>query len=163
MEDRTLLSTFTVSNTSDTGPGSLRQAILDSDAASGQANTIDFDIPGDGVQTIAPETELPTITAGVLIDGWSQRHVGFAGTPVDRARLDAQAGRWRRPGGHRLGTSRFVCGLDIDNFSQGAGIHITGSGATSDWVYGIFAGTDPTGTQVAASNDARGRDRRRCQ
>ena len=35
MEDRTLLSTFVVSNTSEDGPGSLRQAILDSNAATG--------------------------------------------------------------------------------------------------------------------------------
>src|SRR5689334_1767630 len=53
VEDRTLLSTFAVTNTSDDGPGSLRQAILDSNAATGQTNTIDFTIPGEGVQTIA--------------------------------------------------------------------------------------------------------------
>src|SRR5689334_20648992 len=40
MEERTLLSSFTVTNTDDGGPGSLRQAILDSNAATGQANTI---------------------------------------------------------------------------------------------------------------------------
>ena len=35
MEDRTLPSTFVVSSTADSGPGSLRQAILDSNAATG--------------------------------------------------------------------------------------------------------------------------------
>ncbi len=40
-----LLSTFVVSNTGDSGPGTFRQAILDSNAATGQSNTIDFDIP----------------------------------------------------------------------------------------------------------------------
>ena len=35
MEDRTLLSTFLVNTTADSGPGSLRQAILDSNAATG--------------------------------------------------------------------------------------------------------------------------------
>ena len=69
MEDRTLLSTFLVSNTGDSGPGSLRQAILDSNAATGATNTIDFDIPGTGVQTIAPLSPLPAITNPVLIDG----------------------------------------------------------------------------------------------
>src|SRR3954454_18975523 len=49
MEDRTLLSTFIVNNTLDSGTGSLRQAILDSNAAFGAKNTIDFDIPGTGV------------------------------------------------------------------------------------------------------------------
>ena len=42
MEDRTLLSTFLVSNSTDSGPGTLRQAILNSNAATGGTNTIDF-------------------------------------------------------------------------------------------------------------------------
>ncbi len=100
MEDRTLLSTFTVSNTGDAGAGSLRQAILDSNADTGQANTIDFDMPGDGVQTIAPQTELPAITVGVVIDGWSQP--GFRRHAADRA--EWQPGRRRqRPDDHRPG------------------------------------------------------------
>src|SRR5262249_5900500 len=46
MEDRTLLATFLVTTTSFGGPGSLRQAILDSNAATSQTNLIKFDIPG---------------------------------------------------------------------------------------------------------------------
>ena len=42
MEERTLLSSFVVSNTGDSGPGSLRQAILDANAQRG-AETITFD------------------------------------------------------------------------------------------------------------------------
>ena len=80
MEDRTLLSTFSVTNTVDSGPGSLRQAILDSDAASGGTNTIDFAIPGTGVRTIALTSPLPPITTPTLLDGSSQP--GFAGTPL---------------------------------------------------------------------------------
>src|SRR5262249_44278081 len=72
MEDRTLLSTFLVSNMSDSGPGSLRQAILDSNAATGTTNAIDFRIAGHGVQTIFPLSPLPAITKPVLIDGGSQ-------------------------------------------------------------------------------------------
>ena len=53
LEDRTVLSTFLVNNTTDSGPGSLRQAILDSNNATGGASTIDFQIPGPGVQVIA--------------------------------------------------------------------------------------------------------------
>ena len=48
MEDRTLLSTFLVTSTDDSGPGSLRQGILDSDAAVGAIGTIDFRIAGGG-------------------------------------------------------------------------------------------------------------------
>ena len=78
LEDRTLLAAFVVSSTNDDGPGSLRQAILDSNSATGQTNTIDFNIPGGGVQTIAPLSALPAITQPVLIDGWSQP--GFTGS-----------------------------------------------------------------------------------
>src|SRR5690348_11035298 len=62
VEDRTLLSTFLVTTTADSGPGSLRQAILDSNDATGGTNTIDFKVPGQGVQTIAPGSPLPAIT-----------------------------------------------------------------------------------------------------
>ena len=80
MEDRTLLSTWLVTNTADSGPGSLRQAILDSNSAVGGSNTIGFAIPGDGIRTIAPTSSLPSITNPVLIDGTSQP--GFDGTPL---------------------------------------------------------------------------------
>jgi hypothetical protein len=40
LEDRTLPSTFTVLNLADSGPGSLRQAVLDANANPG--STIDF-------------------------------------------------------------------------------------------------------------------------
>ncbi len=72
MEDRTLLSTFLVNTTADDGPGSLRQAILDSNVENSGTNTIDFVIPGQGAQTITPASPLPTITTAVLIDGYSQ-------------------------------------------------------------------------------------------
>ena len=80
MEDRTLLSTFLVTNTGDSGPGSLRQAILDSNDAVGTTSTIDFDIGGSGVQTIYPLSVLPAISSPVLIDGRSQP--GYAGMPL---------------------------------------------------------------------------------
>jgi titin len=148
VEDRTLLSTFIVTNTADTGPGSLRQAILDSDSATGQTNTIDFAIPGTGVETITPVTSLPSITQAVLIDGWSQP--AYAGTPL--IQIDgSQAG-----GGDDLtitGSNATVRGLDISNFNQGAGIRITGAGATGSWIYGNFLGTDPYGTQAAPNNE----------
>ncbi len=71
---------FEVTTTADSGPGSLRQAILDSNSTAGGTNTIDFAIPGAGVQTIALASPLPPITASVLIDGTTQP--GFAGTPL---------------------------------------------------------------------------------
>jgi len=90
MEDRTLLSTFLVSNTGDSGPRSLRQAILDSNNAVGVTNTIDFDISGSGVQTIVPLSSLPAISNPVLFDGFSQ--------PVTV--VPAHRDQWK-PGRHR--------------------------------------------------------------
>ena len=58
---------YTVSNTNDSGAGSLRQAILDANAHAG-ADTIVFNIPGTGVHTIVPGSALPTITDAVILD-----------------------------------------------------------------------------------------------
>ena len=71
-------ATFTVTTTADSGPGSLRQAILDSNAATG-TDIIAFSV-GSGVVTIAPLTALPVLTDPVTIDGATQP--GFAGTPL---------------------------------------------------------------------------------
>ena len=71
---------FVVNTTGDSGPGSLRQAILDSNAATGASNTIDFAIPGSGVQTITPASPLPSLTTPTIIDGTSQP--GYAGVPL---------------------------------------------------------------------------------
>ena len=72
--------TLLVTNTSDSGPGSLRQAILDSNADAGDVDRISFNIPGTGVRTIAPVTALPAMTQPAIIDGTTQP--GFAGTPI---------------------------------------------------------------------------------
>ena len=81
MEDRTLLSTFIVNTVSDldtagglpAGQESLRQAIEDANAdTSPGVDTIDFDIPGQGVQTITLASDLPSVTRPVIIDGYSQ-------------------------------------------------------------------------------------------
>ena len=84
---------FVVTNTNDSGTGSLRQAIINADAAS-VPSTILFDIPAatdpllaDPVAGFDPNTQtwtiqlltpLPTITRTVTIDGYSQ---GESGVP----------------------------------------------------------------------------------
>ena len=90
---------FSVTSTADTGPGSLRQAILDSNLTPGGRNVIAFAIPGAGVQTIAPLSALPAITAvGAdrrLLPAGLRRHA------ADRAQR--QTGRQRRRADdHRL-------------------------------------------------------------
>ena len=71
--------TFTVTVNSDSGAGSLRQAILDANSTAG-ANTISFNIPGGGVQIIAPFSQLPALTNQITIDATTQP--GYAGTPL---------------------------------------------------------------------------------
>ena len=122
MEDRTLLSTFLVNTTVDSGPGSLRQAILNSNAAASGTSTIDFAVPGQGVQTIAPISPLPAITNAVLIDGFSQP--GYAGTPlIELSGLSAGLA----DGLTVVGSGITIRGLDVNNFSQGTGIYLTGT------------------------------------
>src|SRR5262249_34038399 len=66
-----LANTFTVTNTNDTGAGSLRQAITDANNHVG-LDTIEFNIPGGGVHTITLANALPTVTDPVIIDGYTQ-------------------------------------------------------------------------------------------
>jgi hypothetical protein len=143
LEERRLLSTFTVTNTDDAGRGSLRQAILDANGDPGP-NTIIFRMRGQSVHTIAPASPLPTIISPVTIDGTTQP--GFQGTPLiqltgsgassDAAGLTISAG------------NSTVRGLVINNFDYG--IHLLTNGG--DLIAGNYLGTDATGTQ-AVGND----------
>src|ERR1700719_3084358 len=71
LEDRLTPSTFTVTNTNDSGTGSLRAAITDANNHAG-ADVIDFEIEASGAQTINLKSALPTITGNVTIDGYTQ-------------------------------------------------------------------------------------------
>lgn len=65
-------ATYTVTNTADSGAGSLRQAIDDANA-NGGSDTIDFNIAGAGPHTITiGATELPEITGPTIVDGTTQ-------------------------------------------------------------------------------------------
>ncbi|MEW9550482.1 hypothetical protein [Nonomuraea sp. NPDC050783] len=68
---------FTVLNTGDSGAGSLRQAILDADAAPNApagcpADAIEFNIPGAGPFVITLASDLPEITDPVNVRGYQQ-------------------------------------------------------------------------------------------
>ena len=63
--------TFTVANTNDAGPGSLRQAVLDANASAG-ADVIDFGVTG----TIVLTTGELVITESVAINGPGSRSPG---------------------------------------------------------------------------------------
>src|SRR5678816_3244621 len=62
---------FTVVNTNDSGAGSFRQAILDSNT-NASTNTITFNIPGSGLRVIKLLSTLPLIVQPVTIDGFTQ-------------------------------------------------------------------------------------------
>lgn len=90
MEPRLLLTAYLVQSTADDGSvGTLRWAVLQVNANPGP-NTIQFDIPGTGVQQIALGSPLPQVTNPVLIDGTSQPD--YVGHPlielVDRRWLE---------------------------------------------------------------------------
>ena len=132
-----------VTSTADSGPGSLREAILVANLATGGSSTIDFAIPGTGVQTIVPRSSLPEITKPVLIDGFSQP--GYSGQPEIELSGNAAVGS---NGLTITGSDVTIRGLTIDGFTSGAGVLISGPAATSDWIYGNRIGTDPTGTSA---------------
>jgi CSLREA domain-containing protein len=144
---------FTVINTNDSGPGSLRQAILNANAVPG-LNTIDFAIPGAGVHTIALTAALPTITDPVVIDGTTQP--GF--DPNNPKPVIVLNGSGAGPdvneqpaNGLRLGGGNTtVKGLVIQGFA-GDGILIEGHGGDS--IVGNYIGTDPDGKGAVPNNN----------
>lgn len=73
-----LAATFVVSTTSDTGAGSLRQAIADANANPG-ADTISFNISGTAPYTITSNSDL-IVTDAVTIDATTQP--GYVGAPL---------------------------------------------------------------------------------
>jgi hypothetical protein len=61
-----------VTNTADSGAGSLRQAITTTNASGAGPHSITFNIPGPGPHVISLVTALPSITKPVTIDGTTQ-------------------------------------------------------------------------------------------
>jgi hypothetical protein len=141
-------TTFTVVNTNDSGAGSLRQAILDANAAAG-TDTIAFNIPGSGVKTIKLDTSLPQITDPLIIDGYTQpgatpNTLAVGDNAVLLIELQGQAGAPLGPrfGGLNIsGGNSVVRGLVINEFSSG--IFLTQNGGNT--IEGNFIGTNQTG------------------
>jgi hypothetical protein len=145
---------FTVTNTNDSGPGSMRQAILDANVAVG-ADSIRFNIPGTGVHTIAVASALPPLSdsLGAVVDGYTQPG---AAPNTHPAGINATLGIEITPAvgfascnGFALPSDgNLIRGLVINGFGC-AGILINGS---NNVVEGNFVGTDPMGT-FAKSNE----------
>ncbi len=149
-------ATYTVSNTSDSGAGSLRQAILDANANPGN-DDIAFAIPAPFVQTIVLSSGLPPITQPVLIDGFTQPGATFNTHPTGQglnANLLIQidgTGAVSEPcfqvyAGNDNLLVMAIQGLVINRCPVGA-IHV-GTGGDGALIVGNYIGTDPSGTSV---------------
>ena len=116
MEDRTLLSTLTVTNNNDSGTGSLRAAI----AAAQSGDTIDFSSKLDGKTITLTSGEL-LITDSVTIDGPGANQLAVSGNNASRV-FEVAAGQ-----------NVTISGLTITDGSapdQGGGILNDGSNLT---------------------------------
>ncbi len=150
-------TTFAVTNTNDSGPGSLRQAILDlNQAESPTPDLIAFSIPGGpGPFTIVPTSPLPAIAWPVVLDGDTES----SASPNDLATGDDAVLRVHLSGASLGGTvdglavaggDSLIRGLSITGFRDG--IHL--EGAADDEVAGDFLGVDPDGTTADGNTSA---------
>ena len=147
---------FTVTNTNNSGTGSLRQAILDANAASSD-DTIKFSIPSTDpncndttdVCTISPTSLLEPITDKVTIDGYTQAGASVNTSPentnnaVLKIELSGAVAPANADGlavsGGAGGTE--IRGLAINSFGDD-GVIVN---APDSVIEGNFIGTDPTG------------------
>lgn len=151
-----------VTTTADSGAGSLREAIIQSNASVGVVDQIYFNIAG-GIQTITLQSVLPKITDQVTIDGYDQ---GDLITPANsaspntlgtgkgtNANLSVQitaASSVVSVGLDVAASGTVIRGLSIYGFSA-VGI-VTESGATGVTVTGNFIGVRANGDVPANKN-----------
>jgi hypothetical protein len=170
LEDRWLPSTFAVTNVNDAGPGSLRQAILNSNANPdpNQPNLIFFKIPGTGVHTIkvgsTTHQPLPDIsTAAVDIDGYTQpgaqvNTLSVGDNAVLKIELDGSKLGPGFNGLHITAGGSGVAGLMIDNFRPTTGASPVGGNAilmdnnSDNVIIGNFLGLHGSGGARTFSN-----------
>ena len=137
-------ATFTVTNTLNSGPGSLRQAIEDANANPGP-DVIDFNIAPAGPQSIPLNGDLPTITGTVTLDATTQP--GYGGTPiVELTTVPTQSYYGLR----LLSHGNVVRGLILNRF-QWYGIYLE-PGSSGNLITGNWIGLDSTGSQGRGMN-----------
>jgi titin len=107
-----------------------------------------------GVATITPQTSLPAITNAVFIDGYTQAGASGNTNPfgqADNAVLKVELNGSAAGNANGIGISApniTVRGLVINRFAAngiGVGAAFVGAVSDTDWIYGNFIGTDPTG------------------
>jgi hypothetical protein len=130
-----------VTNTNDSGAGSLRQAILNSNSTPG-ANTIQFAIATSDVQTITPLSILPVITNSVSIDGTTEN--GFdSNNPHPVVVVNGTSAGFGGGGLTISATQCTVRGLAIDGFNNAGILLYSGSG---NLIQGCYLGTSADGS-----------------
>jgi len=143
------LATYTVTNTTDADPGSLRDAINQANANPG-ADDIEFDI-GAGWQTISLNSALPTITGQVTIDGWT--HQDYSGSPLIILDANQQASNGFVLSSTADGST--IRGFVLRDFSGNA-IQIN-PGSDNNTIVGNFIGSfGAAGTDLGPNEDNAG-------
>ncbi len=137
--------TLVVTNTNDSGSGSLRQAILDSNADAGDVDRIEFNISGPGPHVITLQTNWATLLQPVVIDATTQP--GYTDRPV--VQLVGNATQFNGFGVAAGNTT--IRGLSITGF-PGNGIHIAGPGGNV--IEANHLGTDVTGTLARGNGNS---------
>ncbi|EIJ41933.1 parallel beta-helix repeat (two copies) [Beggiatoa alba B18LD] len=119
-------TTFLVTNTADSGTGSLRQAIIDANANAG-IDTVSFNILGGTLpHVISLLSPLPEITDFVFIDGTSEPDFITEGVPV--VRLDGINAGLTANGLVISAGASTIKALIIENFQQNGIVLSSGSG-----------------------------------
>ncbi|MBL8518066.1 MAG: choice-of-anchor D domain-containing protein [Betaproteobacteria bacterium] len=142
-------ATFTVSSTSDSGTGSLREAITFVNAACGSGpHTIAFNIFGAGPHTIAPTSALPSLTCGgTVIDGYTQSgsspNSDTGATNNANIQIIINGASAGGDGLYLQAPHITIAGLALRSFGNNAMVIFSaGTGAV---VRGNYIGTDPGG------------------
>ena len=144
LEPRLLLATHVVTTTADSGPGSLRQAIINANAQHPATAAIHFNLPGPSVHTIEPITPLPALFAETTIDGTTEP--GYAGSP-----LIELSGRLAGSSSNAIGLegSRLVVrGLTINRWAI-AGVRLTYHQTFNSVVEANWVGLNAAGNAAA--------------
>ena len=156
-------SDFAVTTTADSGPGSLRQAILDANSTL-DLQVIYFNIGAGGVQTVQPTdaNPLPDITDPVVIDGLTQGGSANTGTTslnADlRVEIDGSLLTTDVNGLRLAAPNNVIRGLVINRVAP-AGFFVNADGievaSTGNRIEGNTIGTNAAGT-VAQPNSYAG-------
>ena len=128
-----------VSNADDSGPGSLRQAILDAETlpnADGLPDQILVDIPGNAVHLIELLSSLPTITESLIIDATADSD--YAGVPV----IQLHGGNTLADGIRIAAGNSQVRGLSVTGFTD-SGIELVNGG--NNLIAQNYLGVTPDG------------------